>query len=312
MGTPRDPARDLVAVFRAGPIDGPFARVRSGEGNANATLNLSDPQVRGGGFVSSNLVAQLRERGLTTDQILFVLECMINLVRQVETQPAARTVSAGALRTRRWRARKAATAQTSPRDGQTSPVTPVTETPPRDAAMSSQASPRDDSGVTEHHQASRGDVSSLSFSENYVNNSTKREKESVTERHKTSRGDAERHTSQGASPSPAASRRDASHGPLPLPADWVPTPDHFAAGAALGFNASQVIGQAEDMRLWAKAHGARKVDWDAAFSVWLRRNARSPPGAGGQLNIPLMRTMQGGGAAQQREEPRRNTGRKLP
>ncbi len=80
-----------------------------------------------------------------------------------------------------------------------------------------------------------------------------------------------------------------------LAESWQPNPAHFEQAAALGFGREQVIGQAEDMRLWARAHGARKSDWDANFSAWMRRNARSQPGMGDQRSLPMLRPIPGGG-----------------
>jgi uncharacterized protein YdaU (DUF1376 family) len=78
-----------------------------------------------------------------------------------------------------------------------------------------------------------------------------------------------------------------------IPKDWVPTENHFSQADKLGFGARQVEGMAEDMRLWAGAKGAVKVNWDLAFSGWMRRqnqpqNGHAPPprnGAG--LKAPL-------------------------
>jgi len=79
-----------------------------------------------------------------------------------------------------------------------------------------------------------------------------------------------------------------------LPPDWQPNDRHFAQGLELGFGREAVLGMAEDMRLWASAHAARKSDWSANFSSWMRRVARSAPGAGGQLGLPMMRSIAGG------------------
>jgi hypothetical protein len=78
-----------------------------------------------------------------------------------------------------------------------------------------------------------------------------------------------------------------------IPKDWVPTENHFSQADKLGFGARQVADMAEDMRLWAGAKGAVKVNWDLAFSGWMRRqdrpqNGHAPPrnGATG-LKAPL-------------------------
>ncbi len=66
-----------------------------------------------------------------------------------------------------------------------------------------------------------------------------------------------------------------------IPPDWQPNAGHLAAGHQLGFSASQVEEQAEDMRLWAQSNQhravARKSDWNLTFLSWLRRN--KPKGA---------------------------------
>jgi hypothetical protein len=67
-----------------------------------------------------------------------------------------------------------------------------------------------------------------------------------------------------------------------IPKDWVPTENHFSQADKLGFGARQVADMAEDMRLWAGAKGAIKVNWDLAFSGWMRRqnqpqNGHAPP-----------------------------------
>lgn len=58
-----------------------------------------------------------------------------------------------------------------------------------------------------------------------------------------------------------------------LPVDWQPTESHFAKAAELGVSREAVLSKAEDMRLWARSTGARKVDWDATFHGFIRRDA---------------------------------------
>lgn len=66
-----------------------------------------------------------------------------------------------------------------------------------------------------------------------------------------------------------------------IPPDWTPNVGHVAAGKKLGFTESQIVEQAEDMRLWAHSNEhravARKSDWDLTFLAWMRRN--KPNGA---------------------------------
>lgn len=66
--------------------------------------------------------------------------------------------------------------------------------------------------------------------------------------------------------------------------DWRPSEGHYAEGAALRRTRDQVDAKADEMRLWAKANGhravARKLDWDATFLGWMRRDWGKPNGAG--------------------------------
>lgn len=69
-----------------------------------------------------------------------------------------------------------------------------------------------------------------------------------------------------------------------LPTDWQPTIDLIAEAHALGIDPAD---QANRMRDWAAAEGAKKQDWNAAFRNWIRRKAderpRSANGAGWRL-----------------------------
>jgi len=62
-----------------------------------------------------------------------------------------------------------------------------------------------------------------------------------------------------------------------LPADWRPAERHYAEAAALNLPRATVDREAQNMRLWAVANAnravARKANWDATFSNWLRRKA---------------------------------------
>ena len=68
-----------------------------------------------------------------------------------------------------------------------------------------------------------------------------------------------------------------------LPDDWLPSADDLNYGATLGLTAQQVLGAAEDMRLWAKANSnrsiGRKADWSSTFKGWMRRNKQEKPNA---------------------------------
>lgn len=67
-----------------------------------------------------------------------------------------------------------------------------------------------------------------------------------------------------------------------LSADWAPTPKHYLDGDGLGLARQRVDALAADMRDWAEANShravARKSNWNAAFSTWLRRNTGPPDG----------------------------------
>lgn len=57
----------------------------------------------------------------------------------------------------------------------------------------------------------------------------------------------------------------------PLPDSWEPTPAHTDKATELGVDVEY---EAESMRLWATSKDERKVDWDQAFHLWLRRSRR--------------------------------------
>lgn len=60
---------------------------------------------------------------------------------------------------------------------------------------------------------------------------------------------------------------------ISCPPDWEPNANHFAKADELRIPRSAVLSKAEDMRLWAQSTGAVKVDWDATFHGFLRRDA---------------------------------------
>jgi hypothetical protein len=64
-----------------------------------------------------------------------------------------------------------------------------------------------------------------------------------------------------------------------LSTDWAPSDNHFSSAEKLGIPRAAVLNKAEDMRLWAKSTGAVKVDWDATFHGFLRRDAHKLTGA---------------------------------
>jgi len=74
-----------------------------------------------------------------------------------------------------------------------------------------------------------------------------------------------------------------------LPETWNPSSKHYQEGLAMGRDRIWVDEQAQDMRLWEMANHhrpvARKSDWDATFSNWMRRN-RSKNGVNGYGKAP--------------------------
>lgn len=60
-----------------------------------------------------------------------------------------------------------------------------------------------------------------------------------------------------------------------IPVDWRVSQPLYEYGAKLGLTADHTTSMAEDMKLWARANAnrsvARKLDWDAAFQGWMRR-----------------------------------------
>lgn len=61
-----------------------------------------------------------------------------------------------------------------------------------------------------------------------------------------------------------------------LPDDWLPSEVHYAEGSLTQHSRADVDAKADEMRLWARANGhravARKLDWDATFTGWMRRD----------------------------------------
>lgn len=66
-----------------------------------------------------------------------------------------------------------------------------------------------------------------------------------------------------------------------LPEDWKPSTRHYEIGLEAGVGREIVDRLAVDMRLWEQANQnraiAKKADWDATFSGWVRRSARPKP-----------------------------------
>lgn len=55
---------------------------------------------------------------------------------------------------------------------------------------------------------------------------------------------------------------------IPLPGSWVPTAEHYARAKDLGVN---VVAESESFRLHAEAHDRRAANWNAAFTMWLKK-----------------------------------------
>jgi hypothetical protein len=68
------------------------------------------------------------------------------------------------------------------------------------------------------------------------------------------------------------SKRARKANSTPLPVDWKPNESHTEAAAKMSIPKTAVDAKAEDMRLWAQSSGALKVDWDATFHGFLRRD----------------------------------------
>ena len=54
-----------------------------------------------------------------------------------------------------------------------------------------------------------------------------------------------------------------------IPEEWKPTADHVARAKDLGVD---VASEAENFRLHAEAHDRRVVNWNAAFTMWLKKS----------------------------------------
>jgi hypothetical protein len=73
----------------------------------------------------------------------------------------------------------------------------------------------------------------------------------------------------------------------PIPPDWKPNEQHAQEAIALGRDLQWMQEQATDLRLWGKANEhrsvARKLDWNATFSGWMRRAAKQSQRGGQPL-----------------------------
>lgn len=60
-----------------------------------------------------------------------------------------------------------------------------------------------------------------------------------------------------------------------LPDDFQPKPSHFDAAKRHGCGEQFVFDKFEDMRIWARANGILKVDWDQTLHGFIRRDAQN-------------------------------------
>lgn len=154
------------------------------------------------------------------------------LVARAGMELSASIPSKGALRTRKWRANR--------------PSQSVTE---RHAVTEESRPDASSQSVTKRHGDVTGDIalSSSSFLE-VTKVEVKEEEKKEPPKRKSGRS---------------------------LPADWHPSESHYAIGQELSRTREHVDREAESMRLWATANSnravARKADWNATFTGWLRR-----------------------------------------
>lgn len=78
---------------------------------------------------------------------------------------------------------------------------------------------------------------------------------------------------------------------MPIPDDWQPSAAHFDAAHRLNVSRETLENKAEDMRIWARSNGTRKVDWDQTFHGFLRRaaNELGPRSSTGRTSQPSFR-----------------------
>lgn len=83
-------------------------------------------------------------------------------------------------------------------------------------------------------------------------------------------------------PTPSPTPRNASHSSararsksreVSLPKDWAPSAEHLERARALGVDISS---EAENFRLHAEAHDRKAVNWNAAFTMWLKKSQARP------------------------------------
>lgn len=79
-------------------------------------------------------------------------------------------------------------------------------------------------------------------------------------------------------PTPEASLPvDAKRKETRIPKDWVPTAEHITRAKSSNVD---VYSEAENFRLHAETHDRRAVNWNAAFTTWLKKSKPAPADAG--------------------------------
>lgn len=66
------------------------------------------------------------------------------------------------------------------------------------------------------------------------------------------------------------------------PEDYEPKERHFDLGRSEGLDLHAILRARDEMVSWSRGNGEKRLDWDAVFANWLRRNAakaRAGPGA---------------------------------
>lgn len=75
-------------------------------------------------------------------------------------------------------------------------------------------------------------------------------------------------TSTTTNASHSSARATSKSREVPLPKDWAPSSDHIERARALGVD---LAAEAENFRLHAETHDRRAVNWNAAFTMWLKK-----------------------------------------
>lgn len=104
---------------------------------------------------------------------------------------------------------------------------------------------------------------------------------------------SDRGSDRGSPPTPTPIPRNASHSSarakgksreVALSKDWSPTAEHIERAKSLGVD---VISEAESFRLHAEAHDRRAVNWNAAFTMWLKKAKPQTPAASPERRVEV-------------------------